>query len=353
MEQGVMPMGSQWKSHRYKKLPFNLSTNKTYRGMNILNLWVREMMSEYKSNGWITINQMRMIGEEEDEKINLITLPDDAPDRADNKTGQRGEPVYHADSFVPKEWKHQAEGVWRSDRSGDYAKENEIRRAYLKQVGMVFNLDQIENLPEKYQQFDELLPLNETQPEITQMTDRYGVPIKLSPDGRCFYNIKEHAIYLVHQEQFVSAEDFERVKFHELVHSTGHRTLLDRFVGERTKESHAFEELVAEIGAAFMCAQWGIPGLMVHAEYIDFYVAVLKKDDKAIFRAAAKAQAAVELLMSHLPYREANDGNPKSSSFQAASEQEQSPQGEGQPTEHGRTGGIHQVNWHHPTTDGS
>jgi antirestriction protein ArdC len=64
-------------------------------------------------------------------------------------------------------------------------------------------------------------------------------------------------------------------------------------------EQVAKEELVAEIGAAFMCAQFGIPGLMVHAEYIDHYVKILKNDDRAIFIAAAKAQAATELLMSH------------------------------------------------------
>jgi antirestriction protein ArdC len=64
-------------------------------------------------------------------------------------------------------------------------------------------------------------------------------------------------------------------------------------------EQVAKEELVAEIGAAFMCANFGIPGLMVHAEYIEHYVKILKNDDRAIFTAAAKAQAATELLMSH------------------------------------------------------
>jgi len=310
MEQGIMPMGSQWETGRNKILPFNLSTGKMYRGINILHLWVTEMKRGFKSNGWITINQMRTIGEEEDEPVQLITLPDDAPNRAANKTGQKGVQVFHADTFIPKEWKNQNIGdnnpIFQSERTGEYKNENEVRINYLKVVGTVFNLDQIKNLPDKYKKFDELLPLEQREPEITAMTDSYGVPILLSPNGSCYYVPAEWKVYLAHQEQFKTPEDFERVKFHELVHSTGHKTLLDRTLtgDDRTKETYAFEELVAEFGAAFMCAHFGIPGLMVHAEYIQHYVKLLKKDNRAVFKAAAKAQAAVELLTSHIPNQE-------------------------------------------------
>jgi antirestriction protein ArdC len=308
IEQGIMPMGNQWTSTRNQCLPFNLLTNKQYKGINILHLWVTEMKNKYTSNGWITINQMKQIGLDEKEPIRLITLPDDAPNRADNKTGQKGVHVFHAGTFIPKEWKMQqtnGEPVFRSEHNGDYADEKDITKSYLKVAGTVFNLDQIENLPEKYQNFDELKPFEDQEPEITKLTNAYGVPILLSPDGRCYYRMDEHKIYLVHQDLFKSLTDFERVKFHELVHSTGHESLLARIgVQENTKKdmaTYAFEELVAEFGASFLCAQFGIPGLMVHAEYIDHYVKLLKKDNKAVFKAAAKAQAAVEFLMSHLP----------------------------------------------------
>jgi antirestriction protein ArdC len=307
MEDGIMPMGSQWSSDRYKMLPFNLASGKMYRGMNIMHLWVEELTKGFKSNGWITINQMRTIAidDELDEPIQLITLPDDAPGRADNKTGQRGVPVFHGDNFIPGEWKQQDTGddteVWRSERTGDYAGRNAITRSYLKAVGIVFNLDQIANLPKKYQVFDVLRPLEEREPEIATLTKAYGVPILVSETGGCYYSVKDHDVHLVHQDQFKTHADFIRVEFHELIHSTGHPSLLARLeIGhKRTMEETAKEELVAELGAAFMCAQFGIPGLMVHAEYIDHYVKILKKDDRAIFTAAAKAQAATELLMSH------------------------------------------------------
>ena len=310
MEDGILPMGSQWETARYKMLPFNLATGKMYRGMNILNLWVTEMTKGYKSNGWITINQMRRIyiDDEMDEPIRLITLPEDAPNRGDGKTGQKGTPIFHGDNFIPNEWKLQDSGsekeVFRSERTGDYADRNQVTRAYLKCVGKVFNLDQIENLPKKYQTFDALRPLEEREPEIARLTSTYGVPIVIDPgNSRCYYQIKEDVIYMVHQDNFKSPADFERVKFHEMCHSTGHPSRLARMeIGQkRNMEEYAKEELIAELGAAFMCAQFGIPGLMVHAEYLEHYIKALKKDDRAIFKAAAKAQAAVELLMSHLP----------------------------------------------------
>tara|TARA_R110000823_G_scaffold99584_1_gene214923 strand:- start:5562 stop:6563 length:1002 start_codon:yes stop_codon:yes gene_type:complete len=310
MEAGTLPMGSQWETGRNKMLPFNLNSGKMYRGINVIQLWVREMNMGYKSNGWITINQMRAIGKEEGNPVKLITLPDDAPNRSDNKTGQSGIAVFHADSFIPKEWKRQNAGdkgdIFRSEKTGEFNDEKYIRRNYLKVVGTVFNLDQIENLPEKYQKFDSLLPLEDVAPEITAMTNSYGVPINLSPNGSCYYVPSEHEIFLVHQNQFKTPEDFERVKFHELVHSTGHKTLLNRTLtgSDRTKETYAFEELCAELGAAFLCAHYGIPGLMVHANYLEHYLKVLRNDNKAIFKAAAKAQAAVELLTSHIPKKE-------------------------------------------------
>jgi len=306
MEKGILPCGSQWESGRNKSLPFNLATSNCYHGINIVTLWVRELEMEYTSNGWITINQLRTIGQNDEIQIRLKVLPEDTPGRAPNKTGQTGIQVFHAGNFIPGEWKAESEGgMYRSDKTGEYKNQDQVRLSYLKVAGTVFNLDQIENLPEKYQVFDELLPLADREPEITIMTNSYGVPINVSKNGKCYYRPSIHEIFLVHQEQFKSAEDFERVKFHELVHSTGHKSLLGRSGIDRTngisQKGYAEEELVAELGAAFLCAEYGIPGLMVHAEYLKHYINVLKNNNRAIFKAASQAQTAVELLMSHTP----------------------------------------------------
>jgi antirestriction protein ArdC len=234
IKDGILPCGNQWSSDRHRVLPFNLASGKMYRGMNILNLWVEEMDKDFKSNGWITINQMRTITKEDelDEHIRLKILPDSEPGRSDNKTGQKGVAIFHGDTFIPEEWRQQDTGddqeVWRSERTGDYAGRSAITRAYLKCVGIVFNLDQIENLPDKYKVFDVLRPLEEREPEIATLTSTYGVPILVSKTGGCYYNVRDDDVHLVHQDQFKSHEDFLRVEFHELIHSTGHPKRLAR-----------------------------------------------------------------------------------------------------------------------------
>ena len=90
---------------------------------------------------------------------------------------------------------------------------------------------------------------------------------------------------------------------HELIHSSGHKNRLDRFNGQEgdltgLKASYAFEELVAELGAAFVCAELRIPGRHdQHASYIDHWLKHLKNDKTFLFRAAAQAGKAYRFLM--------------------------------------------------------
>jgi antirestriction protein ArdC len=85
--------------------------------------------------------------------------------------------------------------------------------------------------------------------------------------------------------------------FHELIHATGHSSRLNRRLGDRFGlQSQAAEELITEIGAAFLCAEFSIDGEVQQASYIGHYLQMLEDDPRAIFTAAAKAQAAVDWL---------------------------------------------------------
>ena len=89
--------------------------------------------------------------------------------------------------------------------------------------------------------------------------------------------------------------------FHEQIHWTGHPSRLDRQLGARFgRLSMAAEELIAELGAAYLCAEFSIDGVTPHATYIEDYLELLKDDPKAIFTAAAKAQAAVDFLRQQI-----------------------------------------------------
>jgi len=91
----------------------------------------------------------------------------------------------------------------------------------------------------------------------------------------------------------------DATELHELIHWSGSKKRLDRDLSGRFgTQSYAAEELVAELGAAFLCAHLGIEGKLRHAEYIANWLELLKKDSRAIFTAASRASAAADYLRS-------------------------------------------------------
>jgi antirestriction protein ArdC len=89
----------------------------------------------------------------------------------------------------------------------------------------------------------------------------------------------------------------EAVSFHELGHATGHKSRLDRDLRCRFGEkAYAAEELIAELCAAFLCAEFSLDGELRHAGYIQSWIGLLKTDCRAFFTACSKAQAAADYL---------------------------------------------------------
>lgn len=161
---------------------------------------------------------------------------------------------------------------------------------------VVFNVSQIDRLPARLQE-----PAAESSPWTPLHT-----PAKLLTDSgaqiehggfAAFYNPAEDRIQLPERELFADAPSYFGVALHELTHWSGHSSRLDRQLGRRFGESaYAMEELIAEIGSAFLCAACGIEGKLQHASYISTWIQVLKNDKRAVFAAAAKAQAAADYV---------------------------------------------------------
>jgi antirestriction protein ArdC len=96
---------------------------------------------------------------------------------------------------------------------------------------------------------------------------------------------------------FKSADHFYNVVFHELTHWTAHKTRLDRDLKNRFGScSYAAEELISELGAAFLCAEFGFDGDLRHAGYIDHWIELLKADKRAFFTACNQASRAADYL---------------------------------------------------------
>lgn len=234
-----------------------------YQGINILLLCGAALETDYRSDRWMTFKQAQEIG-------------------ANVRKGEHGHLVVYANKLTKTE-------------SGENGEETEREIAFMKGY-TVFNVDQIESLPEGYhcagrRAEGKPLPLIERAEEFfaaSGATVRHG-------RNRAFYAPAQDLVQMPAPESFTDAESYEASKAHEFTHCTSHATRLDRQLGQRFgDEAYAAKELIAEMGAAFVCAQRGItPEIREdHAAYIDHWLKVLKADKKAIFTAASQAHGA-------------------------------------------------------------
>lgn len=271
LEQGVRSWLKPWNaSNTEGRITRPLRHNGTpYRGINVVLLWGEAMDKGYASSIWMTYKQ-------------AVEL------NAQVRKGEHGALVVYADRITRIEAGEQGEDVER---------EIPFMKGYT-----VFNVEQIEGLPDHYTVKPELkgepLQLIEAAERFfaaTGATVRHG-------GNLAYYAPGPDLIQLPPPEAFKDAESYAATKAHELTHWTKHERRLNREFGRKRFGDHAYarEELVAELGAAFLCADLGITPepREDHAAYLGHWLEVLREDKRAIFSAAAHAQRAVEYLRS-------------------------------------------------------
>jgi antirestriction protein ArdC len=261
LESGTPPWICPWRDG--SSLPSNLATGKPYRGINVLMLSIEEQLRGYSDSRWVTLRQANELG-------------------AKVRKGEHGAPVIF---FKMKEIADQVE------TDDEQKRVVPMLRSYT-----VFNTAQLEFLPEKF----ELRPSPTVwQPlgEAEQLLLETGAVIRHG-GNRAFYSPSEDLIQLPPEAWFDEPDSYYAVALHELIHWTGHPRRLCRVLGRRHGiEAYAYEELVAEMGAAFLCAHVGIPARLEHASYIDSWLDALKRDKRLIFTAAAAAQKAADYVL--------------------------------------------------------
>jgi len=163
----------------------------------------------------------------------------------------------------------------------------------------VFNVEQIDGLPERfYPQPAEVRNADERDAGVDAYVAATGATVNHGGD-KAYFAPGPDAIQLPLFEQFNSAEDYYAVELHELVHWSGHKSRLDRHtMNSFGSAEYAKEELVAEMGAAILCATLGVSAepREDHASYIASWLKALKNDKKFVFQAATAAQKAVDHL---------------------------------------------------------
>ena len=173
------------------------------------------------------------------------------------------------------------------------------------------NLD-IKKHKEMMQTFD-TAPVEEIDGIIKAYADRCKVKlVTVKGTDSAYYSPTEHEVHLPSVEQFKSVAEYYSTAFHELVHSTGHKSLLNRFEKGSTRfgsDVYSKEELVAEIGTACILHRLGIEtddSFKNSTAYIQNWVKQLKEDKKMIVSASSKAEKAVQLIFGEVETNEAD-----------------------------------------------
>lgn len=269
LERGVRPWFKPWSAeHAAGRITRPLRHNGTpYNGINILMLWASAELAGFHCPYWLTFQQAKQLG-------GFV------------KKGEHGSPVVYASSF-------------KKNETTDDGQEVEAEIPFLKQY-TVFNACQIEGLPEHFYALAE--PPQETMPRIERAETFFAntnADVRIGGDRACYAIIHDY-IRMPPFECFRDAESHAATLAHELAHWTRHSSRLDRDLGRKrfADAGYAMEELVAELGSAFLCADLSITPEVRddHASYIDCWLKVLKDDKRAIFSAASHASRAVEFL---------------------------------------------------------
>jgi len=212
------------------------------------------------------------------------------------RKGERGTTICYADRFTPKD---EAERARDEDR--------EARQlAFLKRF-TVFNVDQCEGLPERFSPQIETASVEDVDriPAAHALIEASGADFRIG-GGEAYYSPGDDYVAVPPQQAFGEPINWYRTALHELGHWTGHRSRLDRDQsGAFGSGAYAREELVAEMASAFTCASLSIRPTVRHADYIGSWLAVLREDEKAIFRAASAASKAADFLLGFVPAEEA------------------------------------------------
>jgi len=277
LEKGIVPWHKSW---RVDSRPVNWETRRPYNGVN---LFLLEPGGEY-----LTFRQINKLG-------------------AKLKKGAKGYiVVFWKVDTVKQETRDIPEDEETVEVIEEEQQEN-TKTVYLLRYYYVFNVDDVEGLPAKKKEKKEITPVpydERVRKALQVVTDWNTIcPIKHGNYAPC-YSPANDTIYMPTFDKFEGAhkiEEYFSTVFHEIVHSTGHKTRLDRHRHSRFGDWHyAQEELVAEIGSAFLLNMYGldIPETFKNnVAYINYWLEQLQKDKTMIVKAAGKAERAVEYIL--------------------------------------------------------
>lgn len=248
-------------------MPVNYKTKRAYSGVNVPLLWCAAADRGLERNEWLTFKQAQELG-------------------ANVKKGAKGVMGVFF-KMLPKK------GAAADIEAGD---EGEGGFIPMMKPFWLFNVADIEGLPEVDDERAAFEPIAEAE----RFLEASGARITWE-GARAFYRPSTDDIHMPTRDRFAKPVNAYAVALHELTHWTGHESRLARdFSGRFGDEAYAFEELVAELGSAFLVAHLGLEGARIenHANYVQSWLKVLRNDKNAVFTASRHATAAYQFILT-------------------------------------------------------
>jgi antirestriction protein ArdC len=244
-------------------IPQNAVSGHAYRGVNVCLLWARQDADMR----YLTYRQAQELG-------------------GHVRKGEHGTQVVF--------WQRRQYKT-HDDETGD----EETRDSLLMKIYTVFNLSQCENVTLPRPKCDSA-PLP-PPPTAVKVFSALGTAVRHGGDFAC-YSPTHDLVTMPRPEAFTSPDAYSATALHEATHATGHESRLKREFGKRFGDAaYAAEELVAELGSAFLCASLGVDSALEHhASYLDHWRKLLRDDPRAIITAASKAQAAADYVLARV-----------------------------------------------------
>ena len=255
LKEGTPPWVKPWSCKAWVGLPRNYVSDRPYSGINVLLVWLSALERGFTDTRWLTANQICELG--------------------GSFKGQKATRIVFAKEYTRK------------------PNTDDEETFFVHKLYNVFNAQQVSGVDLRP---EDPAPTFEARiPELEAFIEAQGVPITHGGD-RAFYSPSRDAIVTPRPDDFSSPEAYYAVVLHELAHASGHPDRLNRPQGERGTPAYAREELVAELAAAFLCAEFGLHECAHHAAYLGFWTELLENDPKAIFSASREASRAAEFL---------------------------------------------------------
>lgn len=295
LKSGIIPWEKPWTSRTFAggNLPRNFRTGKPYRGVNVFLLW----SSPYSSPIWLTFKQAL------DLKGNV-------------RKGEKGTQIVFYKQLHKGNAKGNTKGNTKTSEPGKDPEASE-RAPFVLTYHTVFNVEQCENL--QIPASEPMIGATEIEEDATceaivnAWQGRPALHLVGAHENRAFYRPGTDSVHMPARFRFVDTGHYYSTLFHELIHSTGHSSRLDRSFGASFgDEPYSKEELVAETGAAFLSAIAGIANN--HTErnttaYLQNWMTRLEADNRLIVQAAANAQKAVDLITGYTFTPEQEEGS--------------------------------------------